>query len=376
MPVYKDDDGKRWRAVYRVKLRDGTVKQKSKRGFRTKKEAEEYIAEITKAMKTDLGMTFATFINEKYMPDIKGKIKERTYMTKEHMIRTHVLNSPLAKMSINSIRAHDIISWQNVILKKNYSDCYSRTLNNQIVAVFKHAECFYDLEKNPCKGIRKIGKSDAEKQMIRYWTKEEFDQFLATIDCENDSMYHLLFQLQYYCGFRIGETLALTKNDIDFEEKSVFISKTYDRRECRDIITTPKTKNSIRKVYLNDELNDELKRYVDSLYKIPPDERIFNIIIRAVETKMHRQMKKANMKNIIRVHDLRHSCASFYLANGADMYAIQRLLGHASIEETIHTYSHFSPDQDRQIANLVNRLNENKMNDKKNAPAGDKDIPD
>lgn len=97
MPVYKDDDGKRWRAVYRVKLRDGTVKQKSKRGFRTKKEAEEYIAEITKAMKTDLGMTFATFINEKYMPDIKGKIKERTYMTKEHMIRTHVLNSPLAK---------------------------------------------------------------------------------------------------------------------------------------------------------------------------------------------------------------------------------------------------------------------------------------
>lgn len=58
MPVYKDDDGKRWRAVYRVKLRDGTIKQKSKRGFRTKKDAENYIIEQQKAMKTDLGMTY------------------------------------------------------------------------------------------------------------------------------------------------------------------------------------------------------------------------------------------------------------------------------------------------------------------------------
>ena len=304
MPVYKDDDGKRWRAVYRVKLRDGTIKQRSKRGFRTKKEAEEYIIENTKAMKTDLGMSLETFICQKYMPDIKGKVKERTYMTKEHMIRTHILDSPLAKMSINDIKAHDVIAWQNSILKKNYSDCYNRTLNNQIVAVFNHAENYYDLEKNPCKGVKKIGKSDAEKQMMRYWTKEEFDTFIATIDPNTDAMYHLIFQLQYYCGLRIGETLALTKNDIDFNDKSIFISKTYDRRECRDIITTPKTKNSIRKVYLNDELNSELKKYVDSLYKIPPEERIFNIIIRAVETKMHRQMKKANMTNTIRVHDL------------------------------------------------------------------------
>ena len=107
-----------------------------------------------------------------------------------------------------------------------------------------------------------------------------------------------------------------------------------------------------------DSLCDELKRYVDGLYEYPEDARIFPVIIRAVETKMHRQMEKAGMTNIIRVHDLRHSAASFYLSQGADMYAIQRLLGHASIEETIRTYSHFSIEQDRQIANIVNRLNQ------------------
>lgn len=96
---------------------------------------------------------------------------------------------------------------------------------------------------------------------------------------------------------------------------------------------------------------------MDGLYEYPEDARIFPVIIIAVETKMHRQMEKAGMTNIIRVHDLRHSAASFYLSQGADMYAIQRLLGHASIEETIRTYSHFSIEQDRQIANIVNRLN-------------------
>ena len=97
MPVYKDADGKKWRAVYRIKLRDGSTKQKSKRGFRTKKEAEAYIAEQQKAMKADLGMTLSTFITEKYMPDKKGVLKERKYLTKEHMIRTHLLEAPETK---------------------------------------------------------------------------------------------------------------------------------------------------------------------------------------------------------------------------------------------------------------------------------------
>lgn len=363
MSVYKDEDGKRWRAVYRVKLRDGSVKQKSKRGFRTKKEAEEYIIQQQKAMKTDLGMTLGTFIKEKYMPDIQAKVKERTYMTKEHMIRTQILEHPISKMSINAVKAQDIIAWQNGILKKGYSDCYNRTLNNQIVAIFLHAVNFYDLEKSPCKGIKKIGKADAEKQMIRYWTKEEFEQYMKSIDPIKDKMYHLLFQIQYYCGFRIGETLALTKEDINYAEKSIFISKTYDRRVRKDIVTTPKTKNSMRKVFLPDALFEELDAYVKTLFELPDNERIFPIIIRAVETKMHRQTKKAGITNVIRVHDLRHSCASFYLSQGADMYAIQRLLGHASIEETIRTYSHFSPKQDRQIADLANKLNEKKSSE-------------
>ena len=81
------------------------------------------------------------------------------------------------------------------------------------------------------------------------------------------------------------------------------------------------------------------------------------IVAHFLWTKLNRILQREGFRHI-RVHDLRHSCASFYLSQGADMYAIQRLLGHASIDETIRTYSHFSPQQDRQIANLVNALNQ------------------
>ena len=104
-----------------------------------------------------------------------------------------------------------------------------------------------------------------------------------------------------------------------------------------------------------DALNKELKDYIGALYEYPENERIFPVIIRTVE------MEKAGVDNRIRVHDLRHSCASFYIRNGADMYAVQRLLGHASIEETIRTYSHFSPEQDKQLANLANQINQKKI---------------
>lgn len=361
MPAYRDVERNSWKAVFRAKMRDGKVKQFTKRGFRTKKEAEAYIVERTKELATDMGMTVGTFIKNKYMPDIRLRVKERTYHTKEQMIKAHILNSFIAQINMNDVGAEDIIQWQREILTHKYSECYNRTLNNQVVGIFNHAVNYYGLAKSPCKGVVKIGKAEAEKQMMRYWTQEEFNFFLETIDIHKDRMYHLLFQIQFYCGLRIGETLALTKQDIDLNEKCISISKTFDRRNKKDIITAPKTKSSRRIVYLPDALNEELKDYIGTLYKYPENERIFPVIIRTVEMKMQRQMEKAGVDNRIRVHDLRHSCASFYIRNGADMYAVQRLLGHASIEETIRTYSHFSPEQDKQLANLANQINQKKI---------------
>ena len=88
MAVYKD--GSTWRAVYRYTDWQGHRKQTQKRGFPTKREAQAWEREQLSKTKADLDMTFSSFL-ELYSEDMKSRIKENTWHTKEHILRTKVL---------------------------------------------------------------------------------------------------------------------------------------------------------------------------------------------------------------------------------------------------------------------------------------------
>ena len=76
--------------------------------------------------------------------------------------------------------------------------------------------------------------------------------------------YHA-FQILYWCGLRVGELLALTPQDIDFDNKVIRITKSYQRLEGKDVITDPKTPKSKRNVSMPDFLCDELKDYISEI---------------------------------------------------------------------------------------------------------------
>ena len=117
--------------------------------------------------------------------------------------------------------------------------------------------------------------------------------------------YHVLFDLLFYSGCRIGEALALTASDIDTINRRISITKTYFRHKGKDEITEPKTRESVRTVIIPEFLAEELKAYMASMYKLPADERIFAVVPEAVQHVMKRHADKAGVK-YIRVHDLRH----------------------------------------------------------------------
>lgn len=144
----------------------------------------------------------------------------------------------------------------------------------------------------------KDGKPDADK--LDFWTKEEYDKFISTI--EVGSRYYVIFEILFWTGIREGELLALTKSDIDFQNNRMSITKTYYRTERRDVITAPKTEQSVRVIELPEFLTQEIKEYVNKLYEFPDDERIFPIVAEAVQHKLKRQAEKAGVKKI-RVHD-------------------------------------------------------------------------
>ncbi len=113
MSVYKETTTNTWRVIYRYTDWRGVVKQTQKRGFATKREAQEWEREQLLKKECDLDMSFASFV-ETYIADMKNRLKENTWHTKEHIIRTKILPYFNDKQ-IDEIQPRDIIAWQNEI---------------------------------------------------------------------------------------------------------------------------------------------------------------------------------------------------------------------------------------------------------------------
>ena len=121
MAVYKE--GNTWRAVYRYTDWQGQRKQTQKRGFPTKREALAWEREQLNKEKADLDMTFASFV-ERYSEDMKSRLKENTWHTKEHILRTKILPY-FGSRKINEIKPKDVIV---AMCKKPHMDAMSDAL--------------------------------------------------------------------------------------------------------------------------------------------------------------------------------------------------------------------------------------------------------
>ena len=202
-----------------------------------------------------------------------------------------------------------------------------------------------------------MGKAKAEE--MSFWTKDEYLQFLEAV--KDKPMSYMMFQILYWTGMRMGEMLALTYEDIDFEARKIRINKSYQRLGKKDIITTPKTPKSNRVVNIPQFLVEDLQEYTSKLYGIMPDARMFQTAKSHLTREMERGIKLSGVKKI-RVHDLRHSHASLLVEMGCSAKEIAERLGHERIETTLNTYSHLYPNKQAQLANRLDGEFERKEN--------------
>ncbi len=351
MPAYKDKKKGTWYVSFYFTDWQGNKSRKLKRGFSTKKEALCWERDFLQKTTADLNMSFSNFV-ELYFKDIKNRLKENTWFTKESIIEHKIL--PYFKdKKINEIKTSDIIQWQNLMISyKNekgepYSPVYLKTLHNQLSAIFNHAVKYYELKSNPAQKAGNMGKERA-KEML-FWTKDEYLKFIDSMMDKPLSYY--AFQMLYWCGIRLGELLALTPEDFNFDNKSVRINKSYQRLKCKDVITTPKTDKSVRTIIMPDFLSNEMEDFVKSQYKIEPNNRIFPITKSYLHKEMRRGSKETGVKRI-RIHDIRHSHVSLLIEMGFSAVAIADRVGHESIDIT-YRYAHLFPSKQREIADKL-----------------------
>ena len=283
----------------------GERKQKCKRGFVTKREAQEWEHTFQQQNAADLDMTFEAF-TELYERDINPRLKENTWRTKEHIIKTKLLPY-FGKLKISEITTKEVIAWQNEMLafrderRQPYSQTYLKTVHNQLSAIFNHAVKYYDLRSNPAAKAGSMGYKEGGN--INFWTKEEYERFADVMMDKPVSFY--AFEMLYWCGIREGELLALTAADFDFQKETVRINKSYQRLHGEDIITTPKTRKSNRTIKMPKFLCEEMQEYLGMIYGLKKKDRIFTFTKSYLYHEMERGAKAAGVKRI-RVHDLRH----------------------------------------------------------------------
>ena len=282
-----------------------------------------------------ISMSFKSFVDI-YLTDLEPRIKRNTFLTKKHIIETKILPY-FGKRKLDDIRTSDVIQWQNEIMKLKkdngelFSPTYLKTIHNQLSAILNHAVNMYGLKDNVARKAGTMGKE--ENKEMEFWTQEEFQAFLECVADKPISYY--AFEILYWTGIREGELLALTPGDFNFEKKTLWINKSYQRLEGKDVITDPKTPKSNRTIVMPDFLTVEMEDFISSLYGIRDDDRIFTISKSYLHHEMDRGAKLAGVKRI-RIHGLRHSHISLLINLGFSALAIGERVGHEAVDITYH----------------------------------------
>ena len=343
MKAEKDKKTGKWLIQYRYTDWQGKRRKSTKRGFATKREAEEWLRKFLITQKADFDMKFEDFW-KMYCADMETRLREHTMRTKKYIVELKILPY-FGDKRVNAITAADIRQWQNELIKMRYSPTYLKTINNQLSAIFNYAVRYYDLKSNPCAKAGSMGKSKAEE--MDFWTVEEFRKFIDSV--MNKRLSYMAFMTLYWTGMRLGELLALNPKDVDLEKRTISITKSYQRLGKKDVITPPKTPKSKRVITIPEFLAADIKDYMDSLYDLQENDRLFPITKYYLEHEMQRGIKESGVKRI-RVHDLRHSHASMLIELGFSPLEIANRLGHEKVETTLNTYAHLYPNKQTKLA--------------------------
>ena len=287
--------------------------------------------------------------------EVRPRVREHTWITKEYIINDKLVPF-FGDMRMCDVRPIDLIRWQNELTEhrdadgKPWAPTYLRTVNNQLNAIFNHAERYYNLEKNPVHKVDKMGSKEAGE--MQFWTKDEYLRFSDAISDKPLAFY--AFEVLYWMGVRCGELMALTLSDFLMETSELRINKSYQRLRGEDVVTKPKTRKSVRTIKMPEFLRDEMAEFIEMRDDVAPDERLFGFTKHFLVREMDRGCKASGVKRI-RIHDLRHSHVSLLINMGFSALDIAERVGHEAIDIT-YRYVHLFPAKRAQIADALSEL--------------------
>lgn len=320
--------------------------------------AEEWI----ELMETTHEMKPATIIRIKTM-------RERTYKAIGN-IYVDVLNYRQIQKFITSLAKKGVNKHTGGGLSQKTQKHYVTFISD----VLSYARTCGLITDNPCTKVKTVKTGEKEKEI---YSLEELKTLLNLINEKADLQHRVMFNLLAYCGMRRGELMGLEFKDIDFENNTLEIVRTsnYQNGDTGIYTSTPKTKSSIRELYLQPDLVKLIKEWQQEQQKNAEkcgdlwaySDRLF---INWCGEPMRPYYPYKWLKDFCEkehvpfkgLHSFRHTVATQSIVNGADVSTVSAILGHSTVSTTLNIYTHAVRKAKAKAANLMAGLIESDNN--------------
>lgn len=359
-------EGSSWYYVfYLEKDENGKRRQKKKRGFTTKKDAEKALTEAINEVNKGTYLEPSKVLYKEYL--------DQWLMTKKNNISAQslkVYKSCLSKRIVPFLGNITLSKLTAIKIQLFISSLYDEGLSYPTVK--KHFEIIrnslehaVDFNMIPNNVALKVKLPKNQKKEMKVWNQEEANHFL---NMSRKNSCFIVFQLALSTGMRQGEILGLRWKDIDLDKGLLYIKQTLSQ-DGRTFLTGAKTNSSIRTINLSKATISHLKdrRLVIAKEKLQygPAYKDNDLIACTqhgtplnpanIRRSFNRIINNARVPKI-RFHDLRHTHATLLLGQGINVKVISERLGHSNIKVTLDTYSHVLPTMQEEVARKLDEI--------------------
>ncbi|TFJ91533.1 tyrosine-type recombinase/integrase [Lentibacillus salicampi] len=268
-------------------------------------------------------------------------------------------------------------------LAGNFSMNYVSSIHTSANMVFQYAIQNKLIKVSPTEEIvlpkKKETVEDLEKDnsiIEKYLEKEELEEFLTITKDEGLESDLVVFTMLAYTGLRVGELVALRWTDIDFDNHTLRVIRTYynpTNNKLKYQLLTPKTKTSRRIITIDELLITLLQQHKEEQDLIKKENKPFyndhDFIfatnegypktIKAISIRLQRLLKRTSIKKGITPHSFRHTHTSLLIEAGVHIKEIQERLGHADIQTTMDIYAHMTKNIKKEASTKFSNLMEN-----------------
>ncbi|AIM40982.1 integrase [Mycobacterium phage Squirty] len=255
----------------------------------------------------------------------------------------------IGAIPLDRLTPDDVAAWVQGLAARGLAGKTIANRHGFLSAALKTAVQAEVIPTNPAADTRMPRTERAEMCCL---TRDEFNLLLAQFAPH----WQPLVRFMVASGARFGEISALRPADVDRTHNTVYIGRgwkrTYDGAGYE--LGAPKTKRSVRTISVHPALLGDLDYGGEFLFTNTVGKPLrapgfrSNVWYPAVA-----KARAAGLAKKPRIHDMRHTCASWMIAGGANMYAVQRHLGHESIQTTISLYTHLDRSDSERAAKII-----------------------